>query len=115
MTDRHRRVSAAQLKIGEDVVKRRLKGERYKFYARVAADTPVFTSGNEVRMGKGKGSFDHYASRIAVNRIIFEVKGNMHEQVIREAFRLAAAKMPGKNCCPWAIDPRWLTLLHRAI
>ncbi|KAI9889707.1 MAG: mitochondrial ribosomal large subunit component [Vezdaea aestivalis] len=96
MCDHHRRVSAAQLKVGEDTIRRRLKGEQYRFYARVAANIPVFTSGNEVRMGKGKGSFDHWASRIAVNKIIFELKGNMHEQVVRDAFRLAAAKMPGQ-------------------
>jgi ribosomal protein L16 len=49
----------------------------------------------QVRMGKGKGSFDHWASRIAVSKIIFEVKGDVHEQIAREAFRLAASKMPG--------------------
>jgi ribosomal protein L16/L10AE len=47
-------------------------------------------------MGKGKGSFDHWASRIAVNKVIFELKGDIHEQVVRDAFRLAGNKMPGK-------------------
>ena len=46
-------------------------------------------------MGKGKGSFDYWASRIAVSRIIFELKGDLHEQIVRDAFRLAAGKMPG--------------------
>jgi hypothetical protein len=46
-------------------------------------------------MGKGKGTFDHWASRIAVSKIIFEVKGDIHEQVARDAFRLAGNKMPG--------------------
>lgn len=54
-------------------------------------------------MGKGKGSFDHWASRIAVSKIIFEVKGDIHEQVVRDAFRLAGNKMPGNLpralCC----------------
>ena len=49
-------------------------------------------------MGKGKGSFDHWASRIAVNKIIFEVKGDLHEKVVRDAFRLAGNKMPGQSC-----------------
>lgn len=49
----------------------------------------------QVRMGKGKGSFDHWASRIAVSKVIFEVKGDIHEQVVRDAFRLAGNKMPG--------------------
>jgi ribosomal protein L16/L10AE len=47
-------------------------------------------------MGKGKGSFDHWASRVAVSKIIFELKGDIHEQVARDAFRLAGNKMPGK-------------------
>jgi ribosomal protein L16/L10AE len=47
-------------------------------------------------MGKGKGSFDHWASRIAVSKIIFELKGEIHEQVARDAFRLAGNKMPGE-------------------
>lgn len=46
-------------------------------------------------MGKGKGSFDHWTSRVAVSRIIFELKGDIHEQVARDAFRLAGNKMPG--------------------
>jgi hypothetical protein len=47
-------------------------------------------------MGKGKGTFDHWASRIAVSKVIFELKGDIHEQVARDAFRLAGNKMPGK-------------------
>lgn len=54
------------------------------------------TNSHQVRMGKGKGSFDHWASRIAVSKIIFELKGDIHEQVARDAFRLAANKMPGE-------------------
>lgn len=46
-------------------------------------------------MGKGKGSFDHWASRVAVSKVIFELKGDIHEQVARDAFRLAGNKMPG--------------------
>lgn len=47
-------------------------------------------------MGKGKGSFDHWAARIAVNQIIFEIKGLAHEKVILDALRLAGNKLPGK-------------------
>lgn len=46
-------------------------------------------------MGKGKGSFDHWAARVAVNQVLFEVKGMLHEQVVRDAFRLAGNKLPG--------------------
>ena len=59
----------------------------------------MYTSGNEVRMGKGKGSFDYWAARMAVSQIIFELKGEMHEQVVRDALRLAGNKLPGEMCC----------------
>lgn len=95
MKDHDRRVSADQLKIGYETIQKRLRGMKYKFYPRVAANIGVYTSGNEQRMGKGKGKFDYWAARVAVNRIIFELKGDLHEKVAREAFRLAAAKMPG--------------------
>jgi ribosomal protein L16 len=95
MKDHDRRVSAKQLKLGEDTIRQKLRGMHYKLYTRVSANIGVYTKGNEVRMGKGKGKFDYWAARVAVSRIIFELKGNMHEQVAREAFRLAGAKMPG--------------------
>ena len=50
-----------------------------------------------MRMGKGKGGFDHWAARMAVNQIAFEIRGNIHEQVIRDAFRLAGQKLPGRK------------------
>ena len=48
MCDHHRRVSAAQLKIGEEAIKVRLKGMRYRLYKRVCASIGVYASGNEV-------------------------------------------------------------------
>lgn len=95
MRDHDRRISAMQLKIGEDTIRRRLRGMNYKLYTRVSANIGVYTKGNEVRMGKGRGSFDYWAARIPVSRIVFELKGDMHEQVVREAFRLAGHKLPG--------------------
>lgn len=47
-------------------------------------------------MGKGKGKFDYWAARVPVSRIIFELSGNIHEKVVREAFRLAGTKLPGQ-------------------
>ncbi|KAL2179829.1 mitochondrial 54S ribosomal protein uL16m [Thermothelomyces heterothallicus CBS 202.75] len=96
MCDHHRRISAAQLKVAEDTIKQRLRGEKYRLYKRVACNVGVFVSGNEMRMGKGKGSFDHWAARVAVNQILFEIRGLVHEQVIRDAFRLAGNKLPGQ-------------------
>jgi ribosomal protein L16/L10AE len=48
-------------------------------------------------MGKGKGGFDHWAARVAVNQIVLEIRGVLHEQVVRDAFRLAGNKLPGKS------------------
>ena len=96
MRDHDRRISAAQLKVAEDTIRKRLRGYKYRLYMRVAANIGVYTSGNDQRMGKGKGSFDHWATRVAVSRIIFELKGEVHEQVVRDAFRLAGNKLPGK-------------------
>lgn len=47
-------------------------------------------------MGKGKGSFDHWATRMAVSQVLFEIKGRIHEQIVRDAFRLAGNKLPGR-------------------
>ncbi|CAF9931655.1 MAG: mitochondrial ribosomal large subunit component [Heterodermia speciosa] len=95
MRDHDRRVSAAQLNLGAETIKRRLRGQKYRLYTRVCANIGVYTSGNEMRMGKGKGSFDHWASRVAVNKVLFEIKGELHEEIVRDAFRLAGNKMPG--------------------
>ncbi|RYP59029.1 hypothetical protein DL770_010296 [Monosporascus sp. CRB-9-2] len=94
MTDHHRRISAQQLKVAEDTIKQRLRGLKYRLYKRVCCNVGVFVSGNEMRMGKGKGSFDHWAARVAVSQIVLELRGMLHEQVARDAFRLAGNKLP---------------------
>ncbi|KAI0854013.1 ribosomal protein L16 [Daldinia vernicosa] len=96
MIDHHRRISAQNLKIAEDTIKQRLRGQKYRLYKRVCCNIGVFVSGNEIRMGKGKGSFDHWAARVAVNQIVLELRGMVHEQVARDAFRLAGNKLPGQ-------------------
>lgn len=48
-------------------------------------------------MGKGKGSFDYWATRVAVNQVVLELKGLVHEQIVRDAFRLAGNKLPGST------------------
>ncbi|KAL8927175.1 MAG: hypothetical protein Q9172_001499 [Xanthocarpia lactea] len=95
MRDHDRRIAAKQLQIALDAIKMRLRGQRYRLYTRVCANIGVYTSGNEVRMGKGKGSFDYWAARVAVSRVLFELKGDLHEQIVRDAFRLAGNKLPG--------------------
>ncbi|KAF6838826.1 mitochondrial ribosomal protein [Colletotrichum musicola] len=96
MKDHHRRISARQLKIAEDTIKMRLRGQKYRLYKRICCNVGVYVSGNEMRMGKGKGSFDHWAARVAVNQIVFEIRGMLHEAVAKDAFRLAGNKLPGQ-------------------
>lgn len=95
MRDHDRRISAKQLRNAEETINRRLRGERFHLYKRVSANIGVYTKGSDVRMGKGKGKFDYWAARVPVSRIVFEIKGDIHEKVIREAFRLAGNKLPG--------------------
>jgi len=59
-----------------------------------------------MRMGKGKGTFDHWATRVAVNKILFEIRGQVHEKVVRDAFRLAGNKLPGESHHP-SCTVRW--------
>ena len=56
-------------------------------------DVPVTGKPAEVRMGKGKGSPEYWMCRIKPGRIMFELDG-VDEDVAREAFALASAKLP---------------------
>ncbi|KAL2820369.1 ribosomal protein L10e/L16 [Aspergillus granulosus] len=95
MKDHDRRLPASSLKIAEETIKRRLRGMNYTLYKRVSANIGVYTKGNEQRMGKGKGKFDYWTARVGVSRVVFELKGDIHEKIAREAFRLAGHKLPG--------------------
>lgn len=63
-------------------------------------------------MGKGKGSFDHWATRMAVSQVLFEIKGRIHEQIVRDAFRLAGNKLPGKQLLSLSAINSRLTLVQ---
>ena len=104
MRDHDRRIAASQLRIAEETIRKRLRGMKFRLYHRISADIGVYTSGNESRMGKGKGSFDHWASRVSVSKVVFEIKGDLHEQVVRDAFRLAGNKLPGTFGNSWGED-----------
>jgi len=47
----------------------------------------------EVRMGKGKGNVEYWVAKIQPGKVLYEMEG-VSEEVAREAFRLAAAKLP---------------------
>jgi large subunit ribosomal protein L16 len=69
---------------------------RGKVWIRIFPDKPVSKKPAETRMGKGKGSPDHWVAVIRPGRILFEV-GNVSREMAQEALRRAAAKLPLKT------------------
>ncbi|KAJ7660042.1 mitochondrial 54S ribosomal protein YmL47 [Mycena rosella] len=92
------RLTAKQLETAEEVIKKKLKIIKgVKIYLRVFPDIPVCIKGNETRMGKGKGTFEYWATRVPIGRVILEIGGTViREELAREALRLAASKLPTK-------------------
>ncbi|RXW23255.1 hypothetical protein EST38_g2601 [Candolleomyces aberdarensis] len=90
------RLSAKQLTTAEEVIKKKLKVLKgAKVYLRVFPDIPVCIKGNETRMGKGKGTFEYWATRVPIGRVLFEIGGvPIREELARDILRQAAAKLP---------------------
>src|SRR6202045_3328021 len=89
------RVTARQIEAARRALTRHMK-RAGRVWIRVFPDVPVSKKPIEVRMGKGKGAPEFWVTRVAPGRIMFEVDG-VSEQVAREAFGLAAAKLPIKT------------------
>ena len=64
-----------------------------KIWIRIFPDRPVTKRAAETRMGSGKGSVDHWVAPVRPGRVVLEIAGIREDQA-REAFRLAAAKLP---------------------
>ena len=67
-----------------------------KIWIRIFPDKPITSKPAETRMGKGKGSVDHWVSVVKPGRILFEIDG-VEPEIAREAFRLAQHKLPIKT------------------
>ena len=67
-----------------------------KLWIRIFPDKPVTSKGEEVPLGGGKGSVDHYVYPIRPGRIIFEIDG-LTEEIAREALKGAGIKLPIKT------------------
>lgn len=67
-----------------------------KVWIRAFPDKSVTKKPAETRMGKGKGMPEHWVCVIRRGRILFEIEG-VHEDVARQALRLAAHKLPFKS------------------
>jgi len=89
------RVTARQIEAARRAITRHLK-RLGRVWIRVFPDVPVSTKPAEVRMGSGKGTSEFWVARVHPGRIMFEIDG-VPETVAREAFALAAAKLPIKT------------------
>jgi large subunit ribosomal protein L16 len=89
------RVTARQIEAARRALTRHMK-RAGRVWIRVFPDVPVSKKPIEVRMGKGKGAPEWWITRVAPGRIMFEIDG-VPENLAREAFSLAAAKLPIKT------------------
>ncbi len=87
------RVTSRQIEAARIAITRKMKRVGM-VYIRVFPDKPITRKPAEVRMGKGKGSIDHWAAPIQPGRIIFEVGGNVSEELARASLRLGQQKLP---------------------
>lgn len=67
-----------------------------KIWIRIFPDKPMTKKGDETPMGKGKGSVDHFVSRVKQGRVLFEMDG-VDEKVAQEAMRLSSYKLGVKT------------------
>jgi large subunit ribosomal protein L16 len=85
-------ITSRQIEAARRAIMRYIK-RRGRVWIRVFPDKPVTKRAAESRMGKGKGSVDHYVAVVRPGLILFEMSG-MDEETAREALRLAAFKLP---------------------
>lgn len=89
------RLTARQIEAARRAISRYVRRVG-RLWIRVFPDVPVTKKPAEVRMGSGKGSVEFWAARVKPGRILFEIDG-VSEEVAREAFERAAAKLPVKT------------------
>ena len=86
------RLTARQIEAARRAMTRHIK-RGGKIWIRVFPDKPISKKPLEVRQGKGKGNVEYWVCQIQPGRILYEMEG-VSEEMAREAFRLAAAKLP---------------------
>ena len=86
------RITARQIEAARRVMTRHIK-RGGRIWIRIFPDKPITKKPAEVRMGKGKGSVEYYVAEIQPGKMLYEMDG-VSEEDAREAFRLAAAKLP---------------------
>ena len=89
------RVTARQIEAARRAMTRHMK-RAGKVWIRIFPDVPVSQKPAEVRQGKGKGNVEYWVCEIRPGKVLYEMDG-VTEELAREAFRLAAAKLPLKT------------------
>jgi len=85
-------LTARQIEAARRTITRKVK-RGGKLWIRVFPDVPITKKPIEVRQGKGKGNVEFWVAKIQPGRVIYEIEG-VSEELAREAFKLAAAKLP---------------------
>ena len=86
------RLTARQIEAARRAMTRHIK-RGGKIWIRVFPDKPITQKPLEVRQGKGKGNVEYWIAQIQPGKILYEMEG-VEETVAREAFALAAARLP---------------------
>jgi large subunit ribosomal protein L16 len=88
-------VTARQIEAARIAMTRHVK-RGGKIWIRVFPDKPLTKKPAETRMGKGKGGVELWVANVLPGRVLYEMEG-VKEDIAREAFRLAAHKLPVKT------------------
>ncbi|GMG88639.1 50S ribosomal protein L16 [Biformimicrobium ophioploci] len=89
------RLTARQIEAARRAMTRHVK-RGGKIWIRVFPDKPITEKPLEVRQGKGKGNVEYWVAQIQPGKVLYEMEG-VSEELAREAFGLAAAKLPVKT------------------
>ena len=89
------KITARQIEAARRAMTRHIK-RGGKIWIRIFPDVPVSKKPLEVRMGKGKGNVEYWVCKIQPGKMLYEMEG-VTETIAREAFKLAAAKLPFKT------------------
>lgn len=89
------RLTARQIEAARRAMTRHIK-RGGRVWIRIFPDKPVTKKPAETRMGKGKGNPEMWVAVVKPGRVMFEMEG-VPEELAREAFALAAAKLPVKS------------------
>ncbi len=85
-------MTARQIEAGRRAMTRRVR-RGGQIWIRVFPDKPITQKPLEVRQGKGKGNVEYWVAQIKPGRVLYEMEGVTEEEA-RDAFRLAASKLP---------------------